>query len=204
MYVGRLKSIYITPTERNNGLNLIHATSLPEYVKMNRFEPTMWLDDEVLNAYATLCRAQTTEFVASSWVYSNLMAHYLGQKRLVSVEVLPCTGTHQICLVQISPVSSACPEKITRLSATQKEEAYVKALKNHWVPKASFIFPIHWANNHWFVVRGDRVAMRWEVYDSIPNEDATHIVVQVKCHHTGRIIANAHAEIAKVPVDTWS
>jgi Ulp1 protease family, C-terminal catalytic domain len=97
------------------------------------------------------------------------------------------------------------PEKIKGVEQARKEAAYMKALKKYWTSKESFIFPIHWANNHWFVVRGDWVRGRWEVYDSITNEDATRIVVQVPWHlHFSLSMANTHAEFAKISVDAWS
>lgn len=88
--VGRLKSIYLTPTERCEGLNTVDIPALP-YVKVMRFKPEAWFDDEIVNAYINLCRKQDSGYIASSLVYTMLVAHYAGQKQLVSVEQnLPC------------------------------------------------------------------------------------------------------------------
>lgn len=91
------------------------------------------------------------------------------------------------------------PWKITGAGAN-KEKAYINAVKKFWSSKQSFIFPIHWAENHWVVVRGDRAQRTWEIYNSIPS-DSVREATEVQFHL--RFIlskANTHAEIAKFPV----
>ena len=56
----------------------------------------------------------------------------------------------------------------------------LKALKEVLAFKEGFIFPVHWGNNHWFVVKGNRTMARWEAYDSIANTKATSSVVEVQ------------------------
>lgn len=84
--VGRLKSIYLTQTERSGGLDPVSATSLPQYVTIERFQPKQWFHDEILNAYADLCRQQDNEYIASTLVYPRLVSYYKKEKPLVSVE----------------------------------------------------------------------------------------------------------------------
>ena len=92
------------------------------------------------------------------------------------------TCIHYICLVQVTALSNAYPGRLKGIEMEKKEAAYMKVLKKYWATKEGFVFPIHWHNDHWFVVRGDRARGRWEVYDSIADADATRIVVQVQRH----------------------
>lgn len=61
---------------------------LPDYIKIKvtRFEPNAWFDDEIVNGYINLCRKQESEYIASTLVYSQLASHYDGKKNLVSVQ----------------------------------------------------------------------------------------------------------------------
>ena len=84
--VGRLKSIYLTQTERSGGLDAVSVTSLPRHVELERFQPEGWFNDEILNAYADLCRQQESEYIASTLVYTRILSYYRKEKPLVSVE----------------------------------------------------------------------------------------------------------------------
>lgn len=82
--------------------------------------------------------------------------------------------------LQLSVLDQVFPGKHSSGDRTLRAAAKSKAIKALWSSKQSFIFPIHWNNNHWFVVRGDAARASWEVYDSITNSEAARTVVEVR------------------------
>jgi hypothetical protein len=89
-------------------------------------------------------------------------------------------------MLQLSVLDKACPG-VHKGVGTQrgpgrivKKDVTMKALKDLWAMKESFIFPINWNDDHWFVVRGNRAKSSWEVYNSIADPVATRCVMEVK------------------------
>ena len=76
---GNLKSIYLSPAERREGLNSINTMSLPFYVRdcVHRFGPKQWINDEILNAYVNLCAEQEGVWIGTTNVYLYATAHFV-------------------------------------------------------------------------------------------------------------------------------
>lgn len=170
--------------ERFQDLSTLDKLSAPVDIQtcFHRFNPMHWLNDEIINAYAQLCEDQDAAWIGSTRVYSSAASHFKGKYDIVShsyttLAFLPpyCS----FCWLQLVVLDCFYPGRFPG-SRESKMAVKTKMLTKLLASKQSLIFPIHWDNNHWFTVRGNKARLSWEVYDSIPNPNATKTVIQVQ------------------------